>query len=249
MIGADWKCIYVSAHRRAFFKNEELAMIFDLGFFQMGSHFELIDQWLTNVRVYRKLLLNDIVWINIPFIFRCDYSHLKRCSNIGLIKAWEPSMTKERFKMSVEIDISINRVCELVQSRTIRHIFINKPNFNFVCFTLIQVVRGYMHSVFREFNGWFANNRPVNNEVSDLSALKINKNVFGIVYLALDLYFSGIVILSQGQKELVSYVAKGETSSRSLVLMKCEVLMGEVGIDTAIFWVLTLDELIGNGTG
>jgi hypothetical protein len=79
--------------------------------------------------------------------------------------------------------------------------------------------------------------------------LKINKNVFGIVYLALDLYFSGIVILSQGQKELVSYVAKGETSSRSLVLMKCEVLMGEVGIDTAIFWVLTLDELIGNGTG
>jgi hypothetical protein len=31
--------------------------------------------------------------------------------------------------------------------------------------------------------------------------------------------------------------------------MKCEVLMGEVGIDTAIFWVLTLDELIGNGTG
>lgn len=38
-------------------------------------------------------------------------------------------MTEERFKMSVEIDISINGICEFVQSRTISHIVIDKADF------------------------------------------------------------------------------------------------------------------------
>ena len=92
------------------------------------------------MRVNWKLLLNDVIGINIPFILRSDHSHLKRCSDVRLIKAGEPSVTEERFKMSVEIDISIDRISELMQSRTICDIFIDEPDFNFVRFTLIQVV-------------------------------------------------------------------------------------------------------------
>ena len=122
--------------------------------------------------------------------------------------------------MSVEIDISIDRVNELMQSRTICDIFIDEPDFNYVRFTLIQVVWGYMYSMLREFNGRFANYRPVDTEFSDFFALKIDKNVLGLAYLALDLDFSGIVKFSKSQKELVSYVAEWETSPNCLILMQ-----------------------------
>ena len=65
-----------------------------------------------------------------------------------------------------------------------------------------------MYSMLREFNGRFANYRPVDTEFSDFFALKIDKNVLGLAYLALDLDFSGIVKFSKSQKELVSYVAE-----------------------------------------
>lgn len=65
-----------------------------------------------------------------------------------------------------------------------------------------------MYSMFRELDGGFANNRPINTEVSDFSTLKIDKNVFSVANLTLDLDFPGIVIFSESQKEFVSYVAK-----------------------------------------
>ncbi len=65
-----------------------------------------------------------------------------------------------------------------------------------------------MYSMLRELDGRFSNNRPINTEVSDFSTLKIDKNVFSVANLTLDLDFSGIVIFSESQKEFVSYVAK-----------------------------------------
>lgn len=65
-----------------------------------------------------------------------------------------------------------------------------------------------MYSMLRELDGRFSNNRPINTEVSDFSTLKIDKNVFSVANLTLDLDFPGIVIFSESQKEFVSYVAK-----------------------------------------
>ena len=65
-----------------------------------------------------------------------------------------------------------------------------------------------MYSMLRELDGRFSNNRAINTEVSDFSTLKIDKNVFSVANLTLDLDFPGIVIFSKSQKEFVSYVAK-----------------------------------------
>ena len=65
-----------------------------------------------------------------------------------------------------------------------------------------------MYSMLRKFNRRFSYYRPVDTEFSDFFALKIDKNVLGLAYLALDLNFSGIVKFSESQKELVSYVTE-----------------------------------------